>query len=324
MRKRVAVTGATGFVGGHLVAVLRRAGYPVRCLVRGAARAGDLRDAGCDVIAGDLADGAALAALVDGAEVVYHVAGAVAAADEAAFLRVNRDGTVRLLEAALEARVGRFLQVSSLAVSGPAVLRSPLEDTDAAAPVTPYGRSKLAGEEAVRRSGLPFTVLRPAAVYGPTDGQFLRLFRLARRGLVPLLGAGRQELSLVHVRDLAEAALAAAESPRCDQRTYHVAHPEIVTQRELVEAVGRALGRRVRPLGVPPPVVRAALAVSGAWGRLRGRPTLLSSDKAPELLAPAWTCRPFGLERDAGWTAAVSLREGLAETADWYRNAGWL
>jgi nucleoside-diphosphate-sugar epimerase len=321
---RVAVTGATGFLGSHLVAALCRAGFSASCLVRGAARGGDLRDAGCDVVAGDLDDPAALARLVAGAEVIFHVAGLVAARDEDSFFRVNRDGTARMIEAARHAPLRRFVYVSSLAVSGPARLGAPVADDGTAAPVTPYGRSKQAGEDAVRASGLPFTILRPPAVYGPADRQFLRLFRLARLGVLPLLGDGTQELSLVHVHDLAAGALAAAESPVCAQGTYHITHGEIVSQRALLAAVGEATGRRARLVPMPAALVRQVLRVSGTWGRLRGTPTLLSPDKAPELLAPAWTCRADGLTRDAQWTAAIPLREGLSETALWYRSAGWL
>jgi dihydroflavonol-4-reductase len=321
---RVAVTGATGFVGSHLVAALCRAGAQVSCLVRAPARMADLRDAGCTVVEGDLHSPGALARLVEHAEVVYHVAGCLAARDEDAYLRVNRDGTASVVEAARQAPLRRFVYVSSLSVSGPAARGTPLADTDDAAPVTPYGRSKQAGEEVVRSSGLPFTILRPPAVYGPADRQFLRLFRLARTGVLPLLGDGQQELSLVFVHDLAEGAIAAAQSPVCAQGTYHVTHPEVVTQRTLVQAVAAAMGVRVRALPLSHGLVRQILRASGAWARLTRRPSLLSPDKAAEFLAPAWTCSAVGLRRDAQWTAGIPLSEGIGETALWYRSAGWL
>jgi len=106
--------------------------------------------------------------------------------------------------------------------------------------------------------------------------------------------------------------------------TYHAGHPEIVTQRGLVEAVGRAVGSRVRLVPIPRPVVRGVLQVSGAMARLTGTATLLSPERAGELLAPAWTCRSDALARDAGWRAALPLCEGLARTARWYREAGWV
>jgi nucleoside-diphosphate-sugar epimerase len=199
-----------------------------------------------------------------------------------------------------------------------------VDEATAPRPLTAYGRSKRAGEEAVRASGVAFTIVRPPIVYGPRDRQTLRLFRLARGRMAPLLGDGGQELSLVHVRDLADALVSAATSPRTTGGVYHAAHPEVVTQRALLEEIGRAVGARPRLIPLPVAVVRAALVLSGASMRLTGRSTLLDPDKGPELLAPAWTCATAALERDAGWRARIPLAQGAHEAAAWYAQAGWL
>jgi nucleoside-diphosphate-sugar epimerase len=318
---RYALTGATGFVGSHL---LERLGdREVSLLVRDPERARGLAGAGRRLVAGGLGDGRALDALVEGAVVVIHVAGAIAARSETEFLAVNRDGTAAVAQACRRGGVRRMVYVSSLAVTGPSGDGRPVRDGDRPRPVTPYGRSKLAGEEAVRASGVEHVIVRPPVVYGPRDRQLLRLFRLARRGAAPLLGDGSQVLSLVHAADLADALLAAA-GRGAPGATYHAAHPETVTQRELALAIGRAVGRAPLVVPLPVPVVRAALAVSGLASRLTGRPSLLDPAKAPELLARAWTCASEGLARDAGWAARIPLAEGLAATASWYREAGWL
>jgi dihydroflavonol-4-reductase len=322
---RVALTGATGFVGGHLVDVLLRSGHEVRALARpGSEPAAALEARGVEIVGGRLEDDAALGRLASGAEILFHLAGLVAARNEAEFLAANRDGAVAAARAARAAGVRRVVLVSSLAVTGPAAAGRPLDESAAPRPVTPYGRSKLAGEQAVRDAGVAWTIVRPPAVYGPGDRQFLRLFRAARLGVLPLLGDGRQELSLVHAADLAEALVEAGASPKTEGRVYHAAHPAVVTQRELAQAIGRSVGRRVRCLAVPAPVVRAILAVSGLAARLAGAATLLSADKAPELLAPAWTCSSEALRRDAGWVARMGLADGLADAARAYRDAGWL
>jgi nucleoside-diphosphate-sugar epimerase len=256
--------------------------------------------------------------------VVCHLAGLVAARSAREFQQVNAGGTARIAEASRAARVSRLVYVSSLAVTGPAERGRPLDESAGPRPVSPYGRSKLEGEQAVRASGVTFTIVRPPAVYGPRDRELLRVFRLARFGFAPLLGDGRQELSLVHAADLAAAIAAAAGSSRTAGGVYHAAHPEVVSQRRLVDMVGRAMDRRVRSVALPAALVRAALALTGTAARLAGRATLLASWKAPELLAPAWTCTSRALERDAGWRAAIPLERGLAETAAWYRQAGWL
>ncbi len=158
----------------------------------------------------------------------------------------------------------------------------------------------------------------------------LRVFRMARWGVLPLLAGERQELSLIHAEDLA-AALVSAAGPAAGGRVYYAAHPRVVTARQLLEAVHdavrRARGRgpaRPTVLRVPPGATRAALWITGTAARALGRRTLLSPDKGKELLATAWTCSAAALERDTGWRAAVDLPEGLARTADWYRTRGWL
>jgi nucleoside-diphosphate-sugar epimerase len=322
---RVALTGATGFVGGHLAEALLRGGHEVRALVRaGSGSAAALAARGVETVTGRLEDETALGRLVTGCEILFHAAGLVAARSEAAFLAVNRDGAAAAAKAARDAGVRRFVLVSSLSVTGPTAPGQPLDEAATPRPVTPYGRSKLAGERAVQGADVAWTIVRPPAVYGPGDRQFLRLFRAARIGVLPLLGDGRQELSLVHATDLAEALIAAGLSARTEGRVYHAAHPAVVTQRELVRAIGRAVGRRVRCLPVPASLVRIVLAVSGVAARLVGGATLLSADKAPELLAPAWACSSEALRRDAGWAARIGLEDGLADTAQAYRSAGWL
>lgn len=323
-RMRVALTGGTGFVGGHLAEVLRACGDDVACLVRSEEAGRALASLGCRCVLGSLDDEDALRRLADGAEVVYHVAGVIAAASPEAFLQVNRDGTRRVGAVARAAKARRLVYVSSLAVTGPTTPGRPLDEAGPPRPVTAYGRSKQAGEDAVRASGVPFTIVRPPIVYGPRDRQILRLFRMARHGLAPLLGDGTQELSLVHARDLAGALVAAATATQTAGRAYHAAHAATVTQQGLMEAIGTAVGKRTRLVPLPPALVRAALRLGRAAARLRGRPSVLDPNKAAELLAPAWTCSSAALERDTGWRATIDLRAGLEETARWYRAAGWL
>jgi nucleoside-diphosphate-sugar epimerase len=306
------------------VEALAARGDAVAALVRRPDRAGPLRALGCRLVAGTIDDERAALALVEGADVVFHVAGVVAARSEGEFLRVNRDGAAAVARAAAGAGVSRLVLVSSLSATGPSRPGRPVDETSGPGPVTAYGRSKEAGEEAARAAGVPLTVVRPPAVYGPRDRAFLALFRAAARGVVPLLGDGTQELTLVHAADLARALVAAATSAATLGGTYHAGHPEPVTQRALADAVGRAVGRRARPVRIPGPLVRALLGVAGAAARAAGRAPLLDGDKANELLAPGWACSSEALRRDGAWSAEIPLDRGLAETARAYRETGWL
>jgi nucleoside-diphosphate-sugar epimerase len=296
----------------------------VTALARSVAARRALEAAGCRVVAGDLHDEVAMAALVAGAELVFHLGGLVAARSEAEFRRVNADGTAALARAAARARVARLIYVSSLAVTGPTVRGRPLDEHTVPRPLTAYARSKLGGEEAVSRSGMPFTIVRPPIVYGPRDRQLLRAMRLADRGILPVLGDDAQELSLVYAADLADALIAAATSAACEGRTYHAVHPTVVTQRRLGDAIAGAVGHRVRRVRLPAAIVRLGLGLNGGLAWILGRSTLLTLDKTNELLAPAWTASDEALARDAGWRAATALDRGLEMTVQWYRAAGWL
>jgi len=319
------VTGATGFVGAHLVQALLARGAAVSCLVRSPAKAQALRwPPTVRLIRGDLRDRAALATGCADAELVFHVAGLLAGRNLAEFHEANRDGTGRVLEAAAAHPPRRFVYVSSLAVGGPTTPGHPVDESRPPAPVTDYGRSKLAGEELVRAAPYPWTIVRPPVVYGEWDRELVRVFRYARRGVAPVIGDGAQELSLIYAGDLAAALIAAATAPAAAGRLYYAAHPSTTTSRGFVEAVGRAVGRRPRIIRLPGPLARSALWVVGSLASLAGRATLLTLDKANEFLAPAWTCRADALARDASWRAATDLEPGLTRTAAWYRTEAWL
>jgi dihydroflavonol-4-reductase len=321
---RVLVTGATGFVGGHLAETLRRRDDEVTVLARSPDKAEGLAALGIRVVPGDLEDRPAIARAVEGQEIVYHVAGVVAATSEAGFRRANVEGTRNLVAAARQAGQPRMVLVSSMAAAGPAAKGRPLMGGEPARPVTAYGRSKLAAEEAVTASGLPWTILRPPMVYGPRDREVLKVFRLARLGIAPVFGNGSQELSAVYGGDLAGALVAAATSRKTLGRVYYACHPEVFSGADFVRAVARTMGKRVMIVPVPVSLGRGVLALTEMTARLTGQPTILTSDKANEFFQPAWTGDPEPLARDAGWRAAHDLEHGLAETWRWYRSAGWL
>ncbi|MEK6688787.1 MAG: NAD(P)-dependent oxidoreductase [Gemmatimonadota bacterium] len=319
----VLVTGGTGFVGSHVITALLQAGHPVRGLVRSRSKAEALGLGNVEWVAGDLTDTAALEAATRGVSAIIHLAGLVAARSELEFLSTNRDGTERLVRAAAETQA-RFVHVSSLAAAGPSQPGQPLSGDEPPRPVSAYGRSKLASEHAVRAGPLPWVILRPPAVYGPRDREMFRIFRAATFGVAPVFGTGSQELSLVYGPDLAEAIVAATMAEGMEGTVCYPAHAEVLTARQVAMTIGEASGRQVRILGIPQPLARGALQLTGAFARLTNRATLLTPDKGNELFQRAWTCDPAGLNQATGWQARHDLAQGALETYHWYLGAGWL
>jgi dihydroflavonol-4-reductase len=321
---RALVTGATGFVGSHLVEVLRLSGVEVTALARSPEKAAALNSQGVRIVGGDLHDIASLEQAAADQDVVYHVAGVVAARSEAEFLWANQDGTHNLVAAALRRGRPRFVLVSSLAAGGPARHGAPLNGSEPPKPVTAYGRSKLAAERVVKASVLPWSIVRPPIVYGPRDREVLKVFRIARFGFAPVFGDGTQELSAVHAADLALALMKVGHSSTTLGRTYNACYPEVFTSAEFGRAIGTAMGRAVGTLRVPAVLGRALLSLTEASARLTRQPTILTTDKANEFFQPAWTGDPAPLIEDCDWRPRYDLRSGLADTYQWYRKAGWL
>lgn len=307
--RTVAVTGATGFVGGPAVGALIAAGWQVRALTR---RPRDGRS-GLLWVPGDLDNADSLAELMRGADACLHIAGAIKGRDRNAFASANIDGTRRVVTTARAAGVRRLVHVSSLAAREP--------------DLSDYSWSKAEAEAlvAAEAQGLDWTVLRPPAVYGPGDKETLSLFRSTARGLAPLPG-GPTRTSLIHVDDLAAALVACLESPALPGVTLevHDGRPAGYALAELYALIGAALGKRALPVTVP----RAALRLAGranAWAApLFGVVPMVTPGKVRELLHPDWTSSDDRLTTATGWQPAIDAPTGLAATAAWYKAHGWL
>jgi dihydroflavonol-4-reductase len=334
----VLVTGASGFIGQHLVRRLIERGDRVSCLVRAASLIDELRSTGAQLIVGDVTDRAGIErALAESrADVVIHLAGLLKAVRTADFARVNAGGVESVAAAcAGHARQPVLIVVSSLAAAGPCVGDQPRVEGDFPAPVSAYGRSKLAGELAAARYAgeMEITIVRPPIVFGPGDRGVLELFRpIAHSGLHVVPGRKERRVSLIHVADLAALLLLAVEKGerlRPDggpgQGIYFVAAGHDPTYAELGQAMARALGKkRAMVVHMPGTLVRLVGLCGDSLGRVRQRPGWVNSDKMDEALAGSWVCSSSKALAQLGWSPAATLAERLRETAQWYRQAGWL
>jgi nucleoside-diphosphate-sugar epimerase len=330
----VLVTGGAGFVGSHVVDALLARGERVRVLVRPTTDRAFLAGRDVRLVDGDVGDeskaGAeALARAVEGAGLVVHAAGITQARRVEDFARVNTRGTERVVGAAAAAGVPRLVFVSSQAAGGPSPEGRARSESDPDSPVSAYGVSKKAAEEAacaaVAAAGgrTSLVVIRPPAVYGPRDRAFLELFRLVRRGVVPLHRADRQWVSLIHAVDLAKAIVAAAERGGAGS-TYYVTDGTPRTSASIVDAICQALGCRPWRLDLPEGALRAVVGLAESWAAWTGRPARLTRERLAEWTAPRWTLADEKARRELGFTPDVPFRQGIEETAAWYRNAGWI
>ncbi len=324
---KVLLTGANGFVGSHILDRLRAEQVAVRLLIRPGSDTRFIAPhlEAVEVVRGGLDDPEALRRAMAGVTHVVHAAGATRALHAADLYAVNQLGTRRVVEAFNEAGAGRrFLLLSSLAVSGPATPDQPAREDRPPAPVSEYGRSKAAAErEVLDRGRTERVLLRLAAVYGPRDREFLRLFRAARTGVVPVFGGGRQVLSLVFAPDVAEVVWRVLEAPLPSAPVVNVAGDPPVNAAGLALAVAVAVGRRAWRLPLPRAVLPAWCSLAAGWARLTGRSTLLAHGKHRELTAPGWVADTIRLRQWLGPVCGTPLSGGLAATARWYREAGW-
>jgi nucleoside-diphosphate-sugar epimerase len=320
-----ALTGGTGFVGSHLAEALLAGGYRVRALVRRPAEPGWLKSAGVDVVPGDVRDPSSLASFVEGADLVVHAAGKTSARSLADFRACNATGTRHLVDATREAApAAHFVLISSQAAAGPSRDGNPVLPGTRGRPISSYGSSKLEGEDEVRASdGLAFTILRPSAVYGPRETAIRDLFVATSRGFTPLLAGGTPRVQMVFVEDVARVLMAVAE--RGGRReTFFVAHPEVLDFRGIAVTLSRLRTPPARLVPVPALAIRAAGLVTSLVSALRKAPAVFSSEKAAEMLQPAWLCDVSGTQAALGSPLSTPFSDGARRTWNWYLEKGWL
>jgi len=317
------VTGATGLLGSHIAEQLRRRGTAVRALCRTGSDTSFLTGLGVEIVSGDLDQRESLVAACKGADVVYHAAARVGDwGPWEDFVRVTIEGTRNLLEASEQARVGRFLQISSISTYGHPNGEGMILDETAPAGVnlhkwSYYSRAKVEADRLVmekhRQGRIKATIMRPAWMYGQRDRATLpRVIDKIRSKKVKLLGGGNNRLNIVHAANVAEGVILAAESDRAIGEAYNCCHDGAITQREFFNAVARAIGEPEITATVPYSVAYNAAFLMECFGHLVGRkkPPLVTR-YAVWLMGRRCFFECEKIKKQLGWQSTISYEKGI-------------
>jgi nucleoside-diphosphate-sugar epimerase len=332
------VTGASGFIGYHLVQALAEAGREVYCFVRPTSNICQLGNFNVSFLEGDVTRKETLFKGVNQVDTVFHLAGSTAVFKPETHFQVNEGGMRNIAEACVESGVPKGLViVSSTAAVGPSSEDRPMTEEDPPSPVSHYGWSKLAGERAALcwAGEIPITIVRPPIVFGEYDREFFRIYELVARGWHLVPGLKKKYFSLIHAADLAKALILAAEKGEhlpsqnedpisSGQGFYFISDEWSPSYAEFGPMIAQALGRKVRIVPVPSLITWGLAVFFEILARIRRQPSILSLDKAREGLSGSWVYSPEKAKRQLGFKPNATIPERIHQTGGWYQEQGWL
>lgn len=323
------VTGATGFIGSHLVDALLARGLSVRCLVRSKQNLRWLHGKNVELREGDCTNPHTLDDAVRGVDLIYHAAGVLWATRESAFFRGNAEGTRNLLGACERScpDLRCFVLVSSQAAAGPSPPGKRRSEADQPAPITAYGASKLEAERIADsyKDRFSIAIARPCAVYGPRDRGFLAYFRLVRRGFLIEFGSGEErEVSLCHVRDVVRGLISIADSKVASGSVYFLADSEPYSWCKVEGMIENVMGVKARRVVAPVWTLQLLGALGQVYGLVTGRSVVLNRARAAELVACGWGCDISKAQRELGFAPKTNINDGLRDLVRWYKQEQWL
>ncbi len=330
--KTALVTGANGFVGSHLVDLLLKENFNVKCLVRKSSNLRWLEGKNVEIITCGLFDKEGLTKAFEGVEYIYHVAGVVKSKKPEGYYKGNVEATQNILETALKYKdnIKRVLIVSSQTAAGPSPAFNPIDETHPCTPITNYGRSKKAEEELAHTyfDRLPITICRPPAVYGERDTEIFIFFNSYWKGVTTTIGFGKKEgkkqISLIHAKDLVHGMYLAATNPNSIGQTYFISSEKLYTWEEIIDVTSRVMHKRAIVFKVPHAIVYTIAAVAQFISLFQKQAATLNIEKARDITQAAWICSTQKAVKELGYKQNISLDKGIEETIAWYKKEGWL
>ncbi|HMS33499.1 MAG TPA: NAD-dependent epimerase/dehydratase family protein [Ignavibacteria bacterium] len=322
------VTGATGFVGSHLVDKLIEKNYEVYCLKRKTSSTKWLDGKNIKYVEGDLFSNEELEKCIKDMDYVFHVAGVVKAKTKEGFYHGNSDSTKNLLEITYKVNPGlkKFIYVSSLAACGPAKTDKPVDESTVPDPITTYGLSKLKAEEEVYkfRDKFPISIISPPAVFGPRDTEILIYFKTFSKGLNSVIGFDAKYLSLVYVEDLVDGIILAAENNKADGQKYFVCFDKAYNWDEIGSLTSKLLGKKALKIRLPHSVLYSVGYLAELFSTFSSKPATLNIEKCKDITQLRWVCSNEKAKRELGFKAKYSLEKSFKKTIDWYKEMKWI
>jgi len=327
--KQIAVvTGSNGFVGSHLVDLLIKEGFLVRCIVRESSDLRWLDGKDIEIIKCGLFDKAGLVTALRDADYIYHVAGVVKSKTKEGYYTGNVETTRSLLNVTLEQNknLKRFLVLSSQTVTGPSLNSIPVNEETECAPLTTYGRSKYDEEKLALsyKDKIPITICRAPAVYGERDTEIFIYFQNFAKGITTKIGFDKKILSLIHVADLVEGIYRAANSDKTIGEVYFIGSDKFYSWDEINSITSKVLNKKAIKILVPHFLVYTLAAIAQFFSLFSSKAATLNLEKAKDLVQHAWICDTSKAMRDFGYRQNVSIEEGVKRTCEWYQEMKWI
>ncbi len=324
----VLVTGGNGFIGSHLVQQLIEEGVTVRCLVRKTSDLRWLEGLDVEMVYADLTDYQSLEAAVSKVDTVFHCASQTGYADHEGYYQTNVMGTVNLLKAIAyhNPYIKRFIYLSSQTASGPSYDGHPITEIDSPDPITSYGASKLAAEEAALafEPQIPITIIRAPLVFGPRDKNLYLLFKIIRKKMKPVLGWRKRYVSLIYIDDLVQGLLLAAKSKKAEGETYFLTSESQLAYQDLNKIIASVMGQRAVTVHIPVFLFTGIILITDLISKITGKSMVLNKQRMQIIKQRYWICESTKAVKELGFQSGFTIEEGIRKSIAWYREHGWL
>jgi nucleoside-diphosphate-sugar epimerase len=318
----ILITGATGFVGKHLVSELAKKNT-LRILARKTSNIELFRkNRAIEIAYGDLEHNEGLTHALDGVDIVVHSAARTIGRNFIEYYKTNTQGTAHLIQAMRDMNVKNLFFLSSHAACGPTREQRSLTESEEPVPISSYGLTKKLAEDIVRRSGMPYIILRSVSVYGPYDYDILKYINLLHSGICPIVGFGEKYLNFIYVKDLVRLIIKIIDTHRFDNKTYFVNDGKCYSYTEVLSTIEKKLQKKSIKIHVPQSIAMFIGVLNDVF--LPEQKRGVWRDKVRELGATCWLCSNENCTKEFEFTPHYSLEKGMQETIDWYKTSGFL